>query len=81
MWAHIFTKSTEKELISILLLTSGAATIVMAKLFTTLLSSQTSWTGPECLKWDEITYDNSNRIIAINILSKSLIGILQPTIN
>ncbi|KAL8254235.1 hypothetical protein R6Q59_032456 [Mikania micrantha] len=70
--------------ITIILLTSvtsGDDAAVMRKLSTTLSPTPTSWTSTAYCKWDGITCENSNRVTAINLPSKSLTGTLPLDIN
>ncbi|KAD5803709.1 hypothetical protein E3N88_15069 [Mikania micrantha] len=68
-------------IILLISVTSGDDAAVMTKLSTTLSPTPTSWTGTAYCKWDGITCDNSNRVTAINLPSKSLTGTLPPDIN
>ncbi|KAD3337046.1 hypothetical protein E3N88_32566 [Mikania micrantha] len=53
----------------------------MKHLYATLSPSPSTWTGNNFCKWEGIKCDNSNRVTAINLRSKSLTGTLPPDIN
>ncbi|KAK9068709.1 hypothetical protein SSX86_012824 [Deinandra increscens subsp. villosa] len=62
-------------------LTAGDDSAVMTKLSASLSPAPPSWTGNNFCKWDGIMCDKSNRVISINLQSKSLTGTLPSEIN
>ncbi|XP_043719822.1 receptor-like kinase TMK4 [Telopea speciosissima] len=54
---------------------------IMKKLAANLKSTPTDWTGSDPCSWTGIKCDNSNRVTAINLASKSLSGTLTPDLN
>ncbi|KAL4578404.1 hypothetical protein LXL04_014527 [Taraxacum kok-saghyz] len=71
-------------LLSCLLLLSLSAAddaSVMSKLATSISPNPSNWDGADFCNWDGINCDNTKRVTAINLASKSLTGNLPPDLN